>query len=269
MIDASTSLYAVLGNPVAHSLSPVMHNAAFAHTGINAVYLAFKVTDLQSAISGIKSMGIQGVSITIPHKVEVMKYLDAIDPVAKEIGAVNTIINQKGFLNGYNTDGIGAVQALKEHIDLKNQSVAILGAGGAARAIGFSVVKHGATVTIFNRTPSKGEQLAKDLNADYYPLSDFHKKACKILINTTPVGMIPNIDCSPIPKHYLEKDMTVMDIVYHPLKTKLLQDAEALGCKTIDGVSMFVYQGAFQFELWTGISAPIDIMKQAVLSCLA
>jgi len=267
-INSDTILFAVLGDPVSHSLGPLMHNTAFSELGYNGAYLAFRVKDIGKAVVGIKALGIKGASITIPHKVSVMDFLDELDDTAKKIGAVNTVINSGGVLTGYNSDGLGAVKALFERTAIKDKHVVILGAGGAARAIGFAIISEGGRVTVINRTPAKGEELANDLGADFQPISDINKTACHILINTTPVGMTPDIDVMPVRKQDLDKTMVVMDIVYNPLKTRLLKTAEHIGCRTIDGVSMFVYQGAFQLEWWTGMKAPVEVMKKAVLNVL-
>ncbi|MGA9177113.1 MAG: shikimate dehydrogenase [Desulfobacterales bacterium] len=267
-INSDTNLFAVLGDPVSHSLGPVMHNTAFSELGYNGTYLAFRVKDIGKAVVGIKALGIKGASITIPHKVSVMDFLDELDDTAQKIGAVNTILNKKDVLIGYNSDGIGAVKALFERTTIEDKNVVILGAGGAARAIGFAIISEGGRVTVINRTLTKGEKLAKDLGADFQPISKLNQTACHILINTTPVGMFPDIDAIPIRRQDLDKAMVVMDVVYNPLKTRLLRAAENIGCQTIDGVSMFVYQGAFQLELWTGMKAPVDVMKKAVLNAL-
>jgi shikimate dehydrogenase len=268
IINTKTSLYAVFGNPVSHSLGPVMHNSAFEYTCINAVYLAFRVPDINIAIASARTLGIKGISVTIPHKIEVIKYLDDIDDTALKIGAVNTVINNDGRLKGYNSDGIGAVKALSEKTKITGKRVAIIGAGGAARAIGFCIKNEGGIITVVNRSAGKGERLAEDLSSDYRPLSDIGDIKCDIQINTTPLGMYPRTDEMPVEVRHFEKGMVVMDIVYNPLKTRFLREAEKAGFITVDGVSMFVYQGAFQFELWTGIKAPVNIMKKAVLDAL-
>jgi shikimate dehydrogenase len=260
----STAVYAVIGDPISHSLSPVMHNRAFAHIGHNGVYVPFRVTDIQAAVTGIRGLGIKGASITIPHKVSVIKYLDEIDPKALKIGAVNTIVNRKGHLVGYNSDYLGAVKALTKQTNIKDQTVVIVGAGGAARAIGFGVLHAGGKVIILNRSSDKGQRLADDLGAEFKPLSECRRIVGQIIVNTTPVGMFPHAEEMPIPKDLLTPDLTVMDIIYNPLRTRLLTEAQDLGCKTIGGLAMFVYQGAFQFELWTGEKAPIDVMSTAV-----
>lgn len=267
-IDAQTSLYAVFGNPVDHSLSPAMHNKAFAETGFNGVYLAFRVIDIDAAMAAVRAIGIRGVSVTIPHKIAVMNSLDEIDDQARRIGAVNTVVSREGRLWGYNSDGQGAVRALLEKTAVQGADIAIIGAGGAARAIGFNIVDNGGRVTIINRSIQAGEDLAKDLGADFKPLADLKQINADILINTTPVGMSPQVGDLPLSPELLCEDMLVMDIVYNPVQTALLKHAQRMGCRTIDGVAMFVYQGAFQFKLWTGMESPVETMRAAVLAAL-
>jgi shikimate dehydrogenase len=258
------ALFAVFGNPVVHSLSPVMHNAAFAATGYNGIYAAIRVKDIRPAVSGMRALGLKGASITLPHKESVLACLDYIDPTARRIKAVNTIVNDGGSLKGFNTDCDGVIRALAEKISIKGRRVGILGAGGAARAVAFGVIGRGAAATIFNRSREKGEALAVDLGADFRPLSEFAAEGCDILVNTTPVGMSPQEQDTPLCSAQLKPGLVVMDIVYNPLKTRLLREAEAAGCETIDGLSMFVHQGVRQFELWTGLAAPVEIMRMAV-----
>ncbi len=267
--NSDTVLFAVLGDPVSHSLSPVMHNHALSHVGYNGVYLAFRTENIGNAVSGMKSLNIKGASITIPHKISVLAFLDELDDTAEKIGAVNTVVNRQGVLTGYNSDGLGAVKALSEKTTLHDKDVVIIGAGGAARAIGFGIISAGGRVTVLNRTASKGEKLARDLGSEFQPLTNLKKTKCQILINTTSVGMTPDIHAMPIQREDLDPSMLVMDIVYNPLKTRLLKEAETIGCITTDGVSMFVYQGALQFELWTGINAPVEVMRKAVLNALS
>ena len=267
-INSKTCVYAVIGNPVSHSLSPVMHNRAFSRLGINGVYVAMQVADIAPAVSGVRALGIKGASITIPHKETVAPYLDEIEETAKAIGAVNTVINRKGVLTGCNTDCSGAMKALSAKTDIKNREVMIIGAGGAARAIGFGIVSEGGRVFVANRSEERGAALARDLGGTFCPLSVVEKAGCHILINTTSVGMTPDIEAMPVKPEVLKKDMVVMDIVYNPLKTRLLKTAEETGCILIDGVQMFVFQGAAQFEMWTGEKAPVETMKQAVLEQL-
>ncbi|MBF0102588.1 MAG: shikimate dehydrogenase [Desulfobacterales bacterium] len=267
-ISPSTKLFAVFGNPVGHSMSPQMHNAAFAYQGIDAVYLAFAVDDAVKAILAMKALSIGGASVTIPFKEEVMELLDEIDPLAQRIGAVNTVLNRNGRLIGYNTDGMGATQALTDKVILQNRSVCILGAGGAARSVAYGLREKGAHVIICNRSVDRGKKLADELSVSFYPLSAIDSFPCDILVNTTSVGMLPNVLDIPVPESMLHPNMVVMDIVYNPLKTALLKAAEIRGCTIIDGLSMFVYQGAFQFELWTQIQAPLEVMRNAVLQAL-
>lgn len=267
-IDSDTVLYAVLGNPVAHSLSPLMHNAAFTRTGHNSVYVALKVTDPATAVSGIRALGVAGASVTIPFKTAVIDQLDQLDPVAAVIGAVNTIVNRDGSLVGYNTDGSGAARALTEKTSVKDKYIAVIGAGGAAHAIGYAMIRKGARVVIVNRGMARGESLAGNLHADFIPLNDFTGDYCEVLINTTPVGMVPDIDAIPIDESVLRPDMIVMDAVYNPLTTRLLQMARRIGCVIVSGVDMFVYQGAAQFELWTHTPAPVEEMRSVVMAAL-
>jgi len=245
-----------------------MHNSAFSHVNYNGVYLAFRAKEIGKAISGIRALSIKGAGITIPHKVKVIEFLDEIDDTAERIGAVNTIVNRQGKITGYNFDSIGAVKAVKEKTGINNKSVAILGAGGAARAVGYGMASEGGKLTILNRTKESGEKLAADLGSDFSLLKDFKKVKCDILINTTSLGMAPNLNKMPVEKKNLNKGMIVMDIVYNPLRTPLLKVAQNIGCTTIDGVSMFVYQGACQFELWTEKKAPVDLMRKTVLKAL-
>ncbi len=258
------AVFGVFGDPVSHSLSPVMHNRAFAFSGYNGIYLPFRIKTIAEAVSAMKTLEMRGASVTLPHKVRIMAHLDHVDALAEKIGAANTILNQDGVLTGYNSDAMGAVTALKERISLKNKRVAIVGAGGAARAIGFGILENQGTVTVVNRTAKSGERLAADLGGDFFPLAEIQGLGCDVLINTTPVGMFPDVDATPVPGTFFNEHMTVMDIIYTPLQTRLLKEATAAGCATIPGLPMFVYQGAFQFELWTGMRAPVEVMRAAV-----
>ncbi len=267
-INSETLLFSVIGDPVAHSMSPVMHNRAFAETGYNGVYVALNVKDIKGAMTGIRALGIRGASITIPHKIGIMKYLDEVDETAIKIGAVNTIQSNRGILKGFNSDWTGAMSALEEKTAIAGKEILVIGAGGAARAIGFGIVSKGGRLTIANRTHQKGEKLAADLGGNFISVAEHTKSQWDILINTTPVGMAPNTNVMPVKSAWLEKDMVVMDIVYNPLNTGLLKKARKKGCTIIDGVSMFVFQGAWQFELWTGQKAPLDVMNETVRNAL-
>ncbi|MCP3923955.1 MAG: shikimate dehydrogenase [Desulfobacterales bacterium] len=264
-MDSNTSLFCVIGNPVAHSLSPLIHNLAFKVTKFNGAYVAFKVEDIKTSIEGIRALGIKGASITIPHKLEVMNSLDYIDKTAEDIGAVNTIINENGVLKGLNTDCDGAIKALKIKTEIKDKKILIFGSGGSARAIGYGINKSSGDLTITNRTTQKGVDLANFLSCEFTGLDKINVSDFDILINTTSLGMHPNVDSSPIDLNSLHSKQVVMDIVYNPLKTKLLKDAEKKGCITVNGIEMFVNQAVLQFEAWTGLKGPYIEMKNAVL----
>jgi len=256
--------FVLLGNPVHHSLSPLMHNKALEAMGINGHYSAFCVTDLARAISGIRGMNIRGASVTIPFKTDVMQYLDEIDPDAAALGAVNTIVNQRGRLAGYNTDWSGLMQAIREKISIAGNRFVILGAGGAARAAVYGIQKEGGHPVVVNRTPEKGRALAELLDCPFHPFTELDRLSAPVLINTTSVGLYPQVNRSPVPAGMLANYALVVDVIYNPLKTKLLQDAEAQGCKIISGLEMFVRQGAGQLKLWTGREAPLTLMKKTV-----
>lgn len=262
-------IYAVFGNPVSHSLSPVMHNSALAQTGLDGFYLAFRVEDIAAAVNGVRGLGMRGVSITIPHKVSVMEHLDQLDPVAARIGAVNTIVNRQGILWGYNSDCAGAVDALTEKTSISGKEVAVIGAGGAARAVGCGVKEKGGQLTIINRSPTRGELLAQELDCEFKPLADISTLPYQIVINATSAGMHPDVNDSPLNTDLLADGMVVMDMVYNPLKTRFLAQAANIGCITVDGVAVLVHQGAVQFELWTGKKAPVDVMRKVVLEALS
>lgn len=267
-IDQNTKLYGVMGNPVKHSLSPLMHNAAFREKGINAVYLAFESVDIKSSIQGMKALSIKGMSVTIPHKSSVIPLLDKVDPLANDIGAVNTIVNVDNKLTGYNTDAQGALRALEEVTPVSGRSCIIVGAGGAARAIGYILKKNNVNLIITNRTEKRGRELSKNLGSRFIKPEQLPDIDADILINTTPAGMSPDIDLCPVPEEALKQGMTVMDIIYNPARTKLLKTAEEKGCKIINGLGMFIYQGAEQFKLWTGQEAPVEIMRKTVEEAL-
>lgn len=256
MIDAQTELYGVIGNPIQHSLSPMIHNGAFKRLGRNAVYLAFEVKDLEEALRGIRGLGVRGVSVTIPFKTEVIPFLDEVEGLAKKIGAVNTIVNREGKLVGHNTDCDGALEALEEKIDLKRKRVLLLGAGGAARAIGFGLKGRDCRLILSNRS-KRGEALSKELKCHFLPLSSlFRMRAgeleADVIINATSLGMYPRQRETPFPKRLFQEGMMVMDIVYQPLQTRLLREAKARRCLTINGLEMLVRQGVTQLVIWTG-----------------
>lgn len=267
VINALTELYCILGHPVAHSLSPKMHNAAFKFLGNNAVYLAFDVTDVQGALNAIVTLNIKGVSVTVPHKEAIMPFLDFIDPFAAKIGAVNTIFNRNGRLEGYNTDCLGAVHALEAVTNLEGKTCVVLGAGGSAKAVAVGLQQKGAHVHIANRTLEKAKELSEQVAGSYSSLEAFNVKA-DVLINTTTVGMKPNEHISPINNDLLSGVEVVMDIVYAPLMTKLLKDASEQGCRIVNGLSMLVHQAVAQQEIWnqTKLSELFDVMSSAILT---
>lgn len=282
-IDTETQLCAVIGKPVRHSMSPAIHNAAFQHLGLNYVYLAFPVEDVAQAMRGIRALGnVKGCSVTIPHKVSVMAHLDTIDSAAQHIGAVNTVVNTDGVLSGCNTDAAGALRALEQAgVELNEQRVVLLGSGGAARAVAFGLALRTsvAALTILAIDDAERRRLADDLRAhaagtiDDAPLNADTLQAelprARVVIHCTPVGMSPHPDDTCVPAPLLHSNLTVMDIVYTPLDTRLLKDARRAGCRTIRGMEMFLHQAAAQFELWTGRPAPLDVMRRVVESRLA
>jgi shikimate dehydrogenase len=268
VFDQYTNLYGVMGNPIGHSLSPAIHNAAISVYGLNAVYLAFEVKDVEPAIMGMKALGINGMSVTIPHKTTVIPLLDELDEAAREIGAVNTIVNDRGRLLGYNTDAPGALKSIEGKVALYGKTCLILGAGGAGRAIGYILKKNGAEVVVSNRSVDVGEALALYLDCPFVPLNELENARCDVLIHNTPVGMMPRTDECIVPESMLQDGMVVMDVVYNPLETKLLKLAKTRGCVTIDGLGMFIHQGAEQFRLWNGLEPPISQMTRAAEKAL-
>ncbi len=268
MIDGHTKILGILGRPVTHSLSPAMHNAAFRHLGINAVYVAFPVTDLARAVAGLRGLGIGGVSVTIPFKEEVMPLLDEIDPQAAKIGAVNTVVNREGRLFGYNTDWLGAMTALTAQTSLAGEHVLILGAGGASRAIAFGIINAGGRVSLTDVDQARAAALAKDVGAEAISPDGVSDCAAAILVNASPVGMTPDVDGIPISPALLGRFRLVMDIVYQPLTTRLLREAGEHGAATIDGLQMLIYQATAQFKLWTGREAPLLVMTRAAYAGL-
>ncbi|MDR1992940.1 MAG: shikimate dehydrogenase [Nitrososphaerota archaeon] len=280
-ISGKTRICGIIGDPIEHSLSPIMHNAAFEASGLDYTYLAFKVkpAGIANAVEGMRALNIRGLNVTMPHKNTVMANLDRIDLSAQIINSVNTILNKENLLLGFNTDGIGAVKALKENgAELKGRKVLLLGSGGAARAIAHSVVKEADELAVLNRTVKHAQALAKLLERSVNKKiavgslspSDIQQNLqdSDILINATSIGMKPHPDISPIPPKLLRSNLSVMDIVYNPLETKLSKDAKNAGAKIISGVEMLIYQGAVAFEIWTGKTAPVEIMRQTIFSHL-
>lgn len=269
----------LFGQPAHHSQSPVMHNAAFQALNLPFAYAAFEVSPerLPEAVAGIRGLGMRGVNVTIPHKVAIVPLLDEIDPLAKRIGAVNTVVNENGRLIGYNTDGSGYARSLLEEtgIQLANQVVVMMGAGGAARAVACTLAEQGVKeIRIINRSRERAQTLVKLLaervSAVVVEMEQAERaiQDAALLINTTSIGMFPQVDEMPVKAEWLHSNLVVSDLIYNPLETKLLKTAKALGCKIHSGVGMFINQGALAFELWTGKSAPTDVMRQTVLKQL-
>jgi shikimate dehydrogenase len=277
MINTQTKLCGVIGNPIEHSLSPALHNAAFKKLNLNFVYLAFKVENVKDTLLGMRALGIRGLSVTIPYKQAVIPYLDKLSELAQVTRSVNTILNDDGRLIGFTSDGEGAWVALQRAgIVLENKNILILGSGGAARAIAFALALRAKVATIYILGIVKKEinALVQDLTTatGSRVIGKFLTKEtlketlqdARVIIHATPVGMYPKVKESLIPKRLLEKDMVIFDIVYTPLKTKLLTEASQRGCQCIPGIEMFIEQAAFQFELWTGQKAPRLTMRRVV-----
>ena len=279
------TIFAVFGDPVEHSLSPVMHNAAYKALGMDCEYHKFRVTpdDLEGAIKGARAMGFGGLNLTIPLKEKALGIVEP-DTMAQAIGAVNTIkfsgdtiagIAGITGIVGHNTDGIGAVKALvASGVDIPGSRVLILGAGGAARAVAYQLAKDGARVTIANRTLRKAQELAGNVrsvgNANGTGLEELPKLTADadIIINTTSVGMHPDTDRTLVTADMMHTGQVIFDIVYSPLETRLLREAKKAGAVTIDGIKMLVLQGAESFRIWTGIEPPVGVMEQAVRDVL-
>lgn len=279
MVDAGTRLFCVIGDPIAHSLSPAMHNAVFRALSLNSVYTAFRVPpkDLPKAVEGMRALGFGGANVTIPHKVAILPLLDRLAEEARLIGAVNTV-KIDGGLEGHNTDGIGALRALREGgADPRGKRVLILGSGGAARAIVMALALRGgvASLTILGVVEAEVARLMEDVRKgtgvevsggllEEGGLREGIEKA-EILIHATPVGMHPKVGESLVEKGLLRPGLVVMDIVYNPLETRLLREAKEAGARTISGLEMFLNQGAESLRIWLGIDAPLELMRKVVL----
>jgi shikimate dehydrogenase len=282
-ISGKTQVCGVIGDPIEHTMSPVMHNTAFSALGLDYVYVAFRVKseELAGAIKGMRALNIRGLNVTIPHKVSIIPLLDNLDPLAEKIGAVNTIVNKNGVLTGYNTDASGFLQALRDKgFEPKGKKVAILGAGGAARAISFILAEREANLVILNRLEELdwAEELARKISRAFgkevtaLELTEANLKTAldkaELLANATSVGMSPNINLTPVPAGLLRPGLVVFDIVYNPIRTRLTREASRAGCETVMGLDMLVWQGALAFEMWTGRKAPVDLMKKEAVKVL-
>jgi len=282
MVDAHTRVCCIIGDPVEHSLSPAMHNAAYRSLGLNWVYTAFRVSDVKAALAGVRGLGIRGVSVTIPHKVAAIEHLDRLDPVAEWIGSVNTVVNDDGVLTGLNTDGEGAVKALLDAgAPLKGARILMLGSGGAARAIAFTLAARAQIQGLVllgviekelaeladevrqkTGVKTEGHLISDELLARVIPDAD-------LLIQCSPIGMHPKEDETIVPARLLRPGLRVMDIVYNPRETRLLKEARQAGCPVVYGLEMLLNQGVLQFEAWTKTAAPVAVMRKALEEGLA
>ncbi len=281
-INCDTKVCAIIGNPVSHSLSPAIHNAAFTERGLNYVYVAFPVEDVKNALAGMRALpNFRGMSVTIPHKIEVMKHVDEIAAVDRNIGSINTIINENGRLIGLGTDGPGALKAITDAgVNISGMNVLMLGSGGAARAIAFTLANNTklAELTLLDINKDMIEGLAADLrdgtkaSIKHAILNDDSLAAAMeradLILHCTPIGMHPKEDASLVPARLFRPDQVVFDIVYTPLETKLVREAKAGGLKIISGVDMFINQAVLQFERFTGTDAPVEVMRRVVMEHL-
>jgi shikimate dehydrogenase len=266
----NTKICCLIGDPVEHSLSPLIHNAAYKALGLNYAYITTQASDVEQAIETVRTNGIRGASVTTPHKVGVLKYLDHIDDAARKIGAVNTIVNDNGKLLGYNTDGDAAIKALEEVTDLSGKKVVLIGGGGAALAIANALKGKTVNLTILNRTEARAKELAKKVGAEDAGSLDKISLVTEadILINATTVGMSPNTEETVVPQEFLHPRLTAFDIAYNPKETRLLREARKSGCTVVYGYKMLLYQAAEQFQLFTGRPAPLGVMEKALVQAL-
>ena len=278
---STTKILCIIGNPIEHSMSPIMHNAAINDLNLDYIYLAFKILskNLKFAVEGFRAFNIIGINVTLPFKQNIMKYLDEIDPIAKKIGAVNTIKNDDGFLTGKNTDADGGLEALiSRGYNISGQNILLIGAGGAAKALTYKMAEEANEIVIINRDLKRALKLSNKISKSFkvnIKARNFNKNILKeeclkanIIINTTPIGMYPSVDESPIPVECLHEDLIVYDIIYNPIETKLIRDANQKGCKTLGGLDMLVNQGALAFEWWTNKKPNKMLMKTKIIEFL-
>jgi shikimate dehydrogenase len=275
-ISGKTKVCALIGDPVEHTVSPAMHNAAFKAAELDFIYVPFRVKpeNLKKAVNGLRALNVRGFNVTIPHKVPVIKLLDSLDPLARDIGAVNTVVNDNGKLIGFNTDAEGFLRAMRERgVEPANKKIVIIGAGGASRSISYILARENAFLTLSNRSPDPAYEIAR-LVQDKFGKSVTVCQPGKslentdILVNATSIGMTPGINESPVPAGLLTPGLTVFDIVYNPVETRLLREAKAAGAKAFSGLDMLAWQGALAFEKWTGQPAPLDLMRRKALEML-
>ncbi len=267
-VTPATRLYGVVGRDVTRSLSPAIHNAAFAACGIDAVYVPLQAEALDPFLEALPALGVSGFSVTRPFKVEVVQRLDQIDDIAAESGSVNTVTVERGALLGTSTDGAGVVLPLRKRISLKGSTVVIVGAGGAARAAALALAMQGAEVTLLARDPERAAEVATAVGCSLAPLDELASQRWDVLINATPLGGREAVEESPVPASFHLPGSVVFDMVYDPPETRLLRDAAAAGCVTIGGLEMLLAQAAVQFETWTGERAPVEAMESAAVAAL-
>ena len=280
-LSGKTAVYGVIGKPIEHTLSPAIQNAAFGALELDSIFLAFKVepSQVKNALDGMRGLGIRGLNVTMPYKNAVIPYLDEVDETARFLGSVNTVFNDAGKLRGFSTDGAGAHLALEQNgVPLAGKRLVLIGAGGAAKAIAFTLAKEVKEMVLLNRTMAKTTALAEAINQKFHrrvtagPLSSSiiqkNLLTADILINATNVGMVPRETQSLVKPEWLKPNLAVMDVIYSPQKTKLAKDAEAAGAHVVSGVEMLIYQGAASFEIWTGKPAPVEVMRKAALNNL-
>lgn len=267
-LSRATRVYGVIGDPIGHSLSPLMQNAAFQTMRMDSVYLPFLVRELKDFLISIEPLGISGFSVTIPHKERILRNLDDCDPLAAAIGAVNTVVVRgNGKLYGYNTDYVGVLRALEPRIPLRGSRVLILGAGGVARAVAFALAQAGASVSICSRRLNRAKSLARAVGGEAVERGMLKSEFFDAIVNATPVGMYPKTSESPLEERELNCRL-VFDTIYRPRATKLLQMAAKRKIETVSGLEMFIAQGAAQWEIWTGQRAPTEVMRRAVVVAL-
>lgn len=270
MANTGRAICGIIGDPVEHSLSPLIHNAGYEAMNLDFIYVPFKVFGIERAMEGVRGLGIRGVSVTMPYKVSVMEYIDDIDGIAEKIGAVNTVINENGVLKGFNTDYDAALKALDEATAIKGKRAILVGSGGAALAIALGLKKSGVELVILNRTKEKAKELAEGVKAEGFGgLEQLSLvSSADILINATSVGMWPEANETIVPKKLLHEGLTVFDIVYNPKETKLLSEALDKGCSVVYGYKMLLHQAATQFELFTECQPPLKVMERVLLKAL-
>jgi shikimate dehydrogenase len=264
-VTKATKVYGILGSDVGGSLSPVIHNEGFAARGFDAVYVPLQADGVDAFVAAIPDLGLSGFSVTRPYKTEILRHCQEVEEAAALCGSVNTVVVHDGTLRGFTTDGLGVTAPLRKLTGLKGRNVVILGAGGAARAAAMALRTKGARVTVFARNEAKAAAMAASVGCAYAPMSDLEQRGWDVIINATPVGSRSAPDETPLPTHLHRREAVVFDMVYDPLETRLLREARAAGSKTVSGIEMLLAQAVVQFETWTALEAPFDVMRSALL----